>query len=89
MSTIDAILNQYQKNNNPSAGGDRISSEERLKRYFTTILPKGTRNGEKRIRILPSTDGGSPFVEVKFHEIQVNDTWMKIYDPSQVGKNHH
>lgn len=86
MSTIDAVLNQYQKNNNPSAGGNRISSEERLKRYFTTILPKGTRNGEKRIRILPATDGGSPFVEVKFHEIQVNDKWLKIYDPSQVGE---
>ena len=86
MSTIDAILNQYQKNNNPSAGGNRISSEERLKRYFTTILPKGTRNGEKRLRILPATDGGSPFVEVKFHELQVNDNWMKIYDPAQVGE---
>ena len=85
MSSIDAILSQYEKNTQPAAGGNRISSEERLKRYFTTILPKGTQSGQKRIRILPTTDGTSPFQEIAFHEVQVDGKWLKLYDPSQDG----
>lgn len=86
MSSIDAILSQYEKNTQPAAGGNRISSEERLKRYFTTILPKGTQTGQKRIRILPTTDGSSPFQEIAFHEVQVDGKWLKLYDPSQDGE---
>ena len=85
MSSIDAILSQYEKNTQPAAGGNRISSEERLKKYFTTILPKGTKSGQKRIRILPTTDGTSPFKEIAFHEVQVDGKWLKLYDPSQDG----
>jgi hypothetical protein len=36
------------------------------------------------IRILPTTDGSSPFKEVWFHEINVDGKWQKFYDP---GKN--
>ncbi len=62
-----------------------MSQEDRMKKYFTTVLPKGIRSQEKRIRILPAKDG-SPFVEVFFHEIQVNGDWVKLYDPKQEGK---
>lgn len=84
MSTFDAVLAQYEKNNQ-AASGNRVSQEDRLKKYFTTLLPKGARSGEKRIRILPTKDGSSPFVEVYFHEIQVDGNWVKLYDPKQEG----
>jgi hypothetical protein len=57
-----------------------------MKKYFTTLLPKGSRSGEKRIRILPTTDGSSPFKEVYYHELQVDGQWVKLYDPKQEGK---
>ena len=85
-NSIDAILSQYEKNTQPAAGGNQMSSEDRLKKYFTTILPKGSTSGQKRIRILPTTDGTSPFKEVQFHEVQVDGKWMKLYDPAQDGQ---
>ena len=87
MSTFDAVLAQYEKNKNAaSSNANRVSQEDRMKKYFTTVLPKGVKTAEKRIRILPTSDGSSPFVEVKFHEIQVDGQWMKMYDPAQEGK---
>lgn len=84
---LDAINAQYEKNKNAASGtGNKISQEERLKKYFTTVLPKGVKSAEKRIRILPTADGSSPFVEVYFHEIQVDGQWVKLYDPAQEGK---
>lgn len=85
MSTFDAVLAQYEKNKS-AASSNKVSQEDRLKKYFTTVLPKGARSGEKRIRILPTKDGSSPFVEVYFHEVQVDGDWVKLYDPKQEGK---
>ena len=66
--SLEAILKQYE-NTQKSSTSDKpfISNEERLKKYFATFLPKGTTEGEKTIRILPTTDGSSPFKEVFFH----------------------
>lgn len=87
MSTFDAVLAQYEKNKNAaSSNANRVSSEDRLKKYFTTVLPKGSKGEERRIRILPTKDGASPFVEVYFHEVQVDGKWVKLYDPQQEGK---
>jgi hypothetical protein len=87
MSTFDAVLAQYEKNKNAASGNaNRVSSEDRMKKYFTTVLPKGSKGEEKRIRILPTKDGSSPFVEVYFHEVQVDGKWVKLYDPKQEGK---
>ena len=87
MSTFDAVLAQYEKNKNAASGnGSKVSQEDRMKKYFTTVLPKGSKGEERRIRILPTKDGSSPFVEVKFHEIQVDGKWVKLYDPAQEGK---
>jgi len=87
MSTFDAVLAQYEKNKNAASGNNnKMSSEDRLKRYFTTVLPKGSKGEERRIRILPTKDGSSPFVEVYFHEVQVDGKWVKLYDPKQEGK---
>jgi hypothetical protein len=85
MSTFDAVLAQYEKNKS-AASSNKVSQEDRLKKYFTTLLPKNARSGEKRVRILPTKDGGSPFMEVYFHELQVDGNWVKLYDPKQEGK---
>jgi hypothetical protein len=87
MSSFEAVLAQYEKNKQAAGGNsNKVSQEDRLKKYFTTLLPKGARSGEKRIRILPTSDGSSPFVEVYFHEVQVDGNWVKLYDPKQEGK---
>ena len=88
MSTFDAVLAQYEKNKQATSGNsnNKMSQEDRMKRYFTTVLPKGSKGEERRIRILPTKDGSSPFVEVYFHEVQVDGDWVKLYDPKQEGK---
>lgn len=84
-NALDAVLAQYEKNTAKSNNGNQsISQEDRLKRYFTTYLPKGTKSGQKRVRILPTPDGSSPFKEVWYHEVQIDGKWTKLYDP---GKN--
>ena len=84
MSSLDAILNQYEKNQTPNTQKKFVSNEDRLKKYFAAFLPKGQRDGEKQVRILPTKDGSSPFKEVWFHEVQIQGRWQKLYDP---GKN--
>jgi hypothetical protein len=88
MSTLNSVLEQYEKNkkNATSGNGNKVSIEDRKKMYFSTVLPKGEITAEKRIRILPTKDGSSPFVEVKFHEILVDGKWLKLYDPGQENK---
>ena len=82
-SSLDAVLAQYEKNTTRYDSGNQMSQEERMKKYFTTILDKNNKSGQKRVRILPTKDGSSPFVEVWYHEIQVNGQWVKLYDPGQ------
>jgi len=54
-----------------------------MKKYFSAILQKNEKSAQKRIRVLPTKDGSSPFVEVWYHEIQVNGQWVKLYDPEK------
>ena len=61
-----------------------MSQEDRMKKYFAAILTQNETSGQKRLRILPTPDGSSPFKEVWYHEVQVEGKWNKIYDP---GKN--
>jgi len=86
MGTFEAVQSQYEKNKNAASGNRFANQEERMKKYFTTVLPKGETTDDRRIRILPTKDGASPFVEVYFHEIQVDGKWVKLYDPKQEGK---
>ena len=84
-NALDAVLAQYEKNTSKNNSGNQsMSQEDRLKRYFTTYLAKGEKSGQKRVRILPTPDGSSPFKEVWYHEVQVDGKWTKLYDP---GKN--
>tara|TARA_Y100001938_G_C8083452_1_gene430503 strand:+ start:530 stop:1408 length:879 start_codon:yes stop_codon:yes gene_type:complete len=86
MSSLDAVLKQYEQgqvqNNSPK---NNISREDRLKKYFATYLPQGEKEGEANIRILPTSDGSSPFKEVYFHEVQVDGKWVKLMDPGKNG----
>lgn len=81
-NTLDAVLGQYEK----SKKGDspKMSQTDRLKLYLTLMLPDNESAGSKRIRILPTTDGSSPFKEVYYHEMFIDGSWVKLYDP---GKN--
>ncbi len=82
-NSLDAILAQYE-NSKQSGSTNKMSQDERLKKYFAAILPQNQSSAQKRIRILPTSDGSSPFKEVWFHEVQVDGKWTKFYDP---GKN--
>ena len=83
-NVLDAVLAQYE---NAKQGGSsstsKISQEDRMKKYFAAILKDNEKQAQKRIRILPTPDGSSPFKEVWFHEIQVDGKWQKFYDPAK------
>ena len=84
MSTLDSVLAQYEKSKQSGgSGSNKMSQEERMKKYFAAILPQNQNSAQKRIRILPTKDGSSPFVEAWFHEVQVGGQWNKIYDPAK------
>jgi hypothetical protein len=81
---LDAILAQYEQSQKSGSNTNKMSQDERMKKYFAALLKDNEKQGQKRLRILPTTDGTSPFKEVWFHEIQVDGKWQKFYDP---GKN--
>ena len=83
-NSLDAVLAQYEKAKGGSNGANKMSQEDRMKKYFAAILSQNENSGQKRLRILPTPDGSSPFKEVWYHEVQVEGKWNKIYDP---GKN--
>jgi hypothetical protein len=83
-SSLDAILNQYEKAQQTGGDQSRMSQDERMKKYFSPILSKEEKQGQRRVRILPTNDGSSPFKEVWYHEMQIDGNWYKLYDP---GKN--
>lgn len=80
MSTLDAVLAQYEKNQQGSSQF-KMSQDERMKKYFTLLLSDKEKSGQRRIRILPTPDGSSPFKEVWYHELQVDGKSQKFYDP--------
>jgi hypothetical protein len=84
-NVLDAVLAQYEQSTQSSSNSStKMSSEDRMKKYFAAILKDNEKQGQKRVRILPTTDGSSPFKEVWFHEVNIDGKWQKFYDP---GKN--
>jgi hypothetical protein len=84
-NVLDAVLSQYENSKTGDfSSTSKMSQEERMKKYFAAILKDNEKQGQRRIRILPTPDGSSPFKEVWFHEILVDGKWQKFYDP---GKN--
>ena len=82
-NSLDAVLSQYEQSKQGSSSS-KMSQEDRMKKYFAAILKDNEKQGQKRLRILPTKDGSTPFKEVWFHEVQVDGKWVKLYDP---GKN--
>jgi hypothetical protein len=81
-NSLDAVLAQYEKSQQGGQSStSKMSQDERMKKYFAAILKDNEKQGQKRLRILPTSDGTSPFKEVWFHEIQVDGKWQKFYDP--------
>jgi len=83
-SVLDSVLAQYEKSKQSGGASSKMTQEERMKKYFAAILPQNQSSAQKRVRILPTKDGSSPFVEAWFHEVQIGGQWNKLYDP---GKN--
>lgn len=75
-SVLDNIFNQYEKNKTSS---NTEYEKVDLTKYFSDKLQQGQNSDEKTIRILPNKDGGSPFSEGYWHEMQVDGKWTKIY----------
>jgi hypothetical protein len=82
-NSLDAVLQQYEKSQSSSNTTSKMSQEDRMKKYFAALLKDNEKQGQRKIRILPTTDGSSPFKEVWFHEIQVDGKWQKFYDPAK------
>jgi hypothetical protein len=61
-NSLDSVLAQYEQ---AKQGGytstSKISQEDRMKKYFAAILKDNEKQGQKRLRILPTPDGSSPF----------------------------
>ena len=84
-NSLDAVLAQYEKaKQGSSSSTSKFTQEERMKKYFAAILMDKETQGQRRLRILPTNDGSSPFKVVYYHEIQVDGKFQKFYDP---GKN--
>ena len=73
-NALEAMLAQYEKNNAPRA----VKTEAKvydLKNYFNTYIQDGVKSATKQIRILPTADGSTPFVEVHAHKVLVDGEW--------------
>ena len=81
-NSLDAVLAQYEKAQQSGNFTPKISQEDRLKRYFAAILGDNEKQGQKRLRILPTSDGSSPFKEAYFHEMLIDGKYVKLYDPA-------
>jgi len=77
-NSLQSILDQYEKNKS-SQGGGFEKKEVDLTRYFSEKLREGQKSDERRVRILPTKNGETPFIEAYWHELQINKQYSKIY----------
>ena len=84
MSAIDDLLSQYEKNKKPATA--QVSSEDRLKKFFTPILENGENSKQLKIRILPAKPGERLAPEIYFHEVKMEGKKIKLFDPKQDGQ---
>ena len=68
---LAAMLAQYENNNKPKFEKKSEKTYD-LKNYFNVFLKEGVNSATKTIRVLPTADGSSPFVEVHGHKVEVN-----------------
>jgi len=82
-NSLNAVLAQYEKSQSSYNTTSKMSTEDRMKKYFAALLKDNEKQGQRKLRILPTSDGSSPFKEVWFHEVQVDGKWQKFYDPAK------
>jgi len=82
-NSLNAVLAQYEKSQSSYNTTSKMSTEDRMKKYFAALLKDNEKQGQRKFRILPTSDGSSPFKEVWFHEVQVDGKWQKFYDPAK------
>lgn len=74
--SLQSMLAQYETNNKP-----KFEKKEKvydLKNYFNTFIKEGVKSGTKQVRILPTANGTSPFVEMYGHKAQVDGAWKTL-----------
>jgi len=69
-NSLTSMLAQYETNNKPKF--DKKDKVYDLKNYFNTFIKEGVKSGTKQVRILPTPDGASPFIEMYGHKAQVD-----------------
>lgn len=74
-NALDAMLAQYEKNNAPKYVKSETAKVYDLKNYFNTYIKEGIKSATKQIRILPTGDGSTPFVEMHAHKVLVDGEW--------------
>lgn len=75
---LAAMLAQYEANNKPKYTKSTEAKSYDLKNYFNTYIKEGIKSATKQIRILPSQDGTSPFVEMYAHKVQIDGEWKTL-----------
>jgi hypothetical protein len=73
-NALASMLAQYESNNKPKYEKKDAKVYD-LKNYFNTFIKEGVKSAQKTIRILPTADGSSPFVEIRAHKFQVDGEW--------------
>ena len=77
---LKSMLSQYETNNTPKYKKSTSAKTYDLKNYFNTFIGKDVKSGTKTVRILPPTEGGSPFIQMRAHKVQVDgmlNMWAK------------
>lgn len=69
-NALMAMLNQYENNSKPM--GKPAEEKFNVNNYFGTFLEQHEKSATKMVRILPTADGSSPFVEVWAHKATVD-----------------
>jgi hypothetical protein len=75
--SLEAMLKQYETTN--SYPKDDKKKEYDLKNYFNAHLSEKEKTATRRIRILPTKDGSSPFVPVHVHRVQLDGQWKTFF----------
>lgn len=74
---LEAMLAQYEANNKPKYTKTEAKTYD-LSNYFNTFIDDKVKSAVKTVRILPTQDGTSPFVELYAHSVQIDGKWSKI-----------
>jgi hypothetical protein len=79
--TLEAMLAQYANNTKPKPQNSSV--EYNAKNYFNTALPDSVNTLTKTIRILPTSDGTTPLVEIYGHQATIDGKKKTLVCPKE------